>query len=193
MVLLNNSFIYIRFCLLFGIFYSLSSCNQGDFCKDPSVYFSDYQQGSILMQLTLKTAPAPEGLQSPDEIRAYYELHARSFFWHYAWEKNGWYYFLLSCPAPSLYSKRIGIGGKFKSEDLMSIRNYTEVFRTFKLNPEELEKKGKILFNNMAEEKDLRPWQAGGKNTMGEEWIEFPDQMNYFDPASQKWKIKPMP
>jgi hypothetical protein len=186
----SNLSFSVQQLLLFFICLSNFSCGETDYCKTPDTLFSEGQQKSIQMQLTLKTVPKPEGLYAPEEIRAYYESQAKSIFWHYAYTSQGRYFFFISCPAPSLYGKRIGIGGSFLSEDMVSIKNYREVFRTFKLSPEQLDLRGRALFGKMVAGEDLIPFQPGGSKTGNKEWIEFPDQLNYFDTLSQSWKIK---
>lgn len=145
------------------------------------------------MQLVLKTCRKPEGLQSKEEVEEYYKTELQTYFWHYAYEKGGLMYFFLSKPAPSLYGKRTGIAGSFKSQDRMSIKSYREVFRTFKLSPSELEERGRILFEKMVNGKDLTGYQPGGKECKNKEWIEFPDKMNYYDESAQSWKIQDNP
>ena len=75
----------------------------------------------------------------------------------------------------------------------MNILNYREVFHTFKLKPDQLEKKGSFLFEQMVRNQDLSGYQPGGKKTKNEEWIEFPDALHYFDTASQSWQSRILP
>ena len=179
--------VFCTICMVLPLIISFG-CSEPDVKTKPEDHFSESQQRSLLMQLVLKTGTKPEGLSSREEIESHYNSEAQSYFWHYAFEKDGVFYFFISRPAPSLYGKRTGIGGSFSSEDGMSIRHYREVFRTFKLKPGELEQKGGRLFEEMVNNQDLKPYQPGGKKTGGEEWIEFPDAVNYFDSNSQSWK-----
>jgi len=145
------------------------------------------------MQLVLKTCNKPEGLQTKEEIEAYYQTELQTYIWHYAFEKDGIIYFFLSRPAPSLYGKRSGIGGSFRSADHLSIKSYREVFHTFKLSAAELEERGRILFEKLVKGKDLSGYQPGGKDCKNKEWIEFPDKLNYYDESSQSWKNRAIP
>lgn len=169
---------------------SFTSCGDSNVKTKPGEYFSEGQQTALLTQLVLKTAPQPGGLMKKEEMEAYYRAEARSYFWHFLHEKDGRYYFFISRPAPSLYGKRAGIGGYFTTDDRMSIRKYREVFQTFKLKPDEMEKKGGHLFELMVGNSSLKEYQPGGKKAQKEEWIEFPDAMNYFDTISQSWKTR---
>ena len=167
-----------------------NSCTEKDTKANPEDYFTESQKKAILMQLVLKTATKPEGNPEHSEIEAYYQSEAQAYYWHFAHEKDGRFYFYISKPAPSLFGKRTGIGGSFKSEDRLSIREYKEAFRTFKMKHEDLEKRGGILFEKMVNKQNLKGFEPGGKETKNLEWIEFPDSRNYFDTIAQTWKTK---
>ena len=179
-------FIFIL-SLWLGLF---SSCGDYNVKKRPDEFFSEGQQTALLTQLVLKTAPKPAGQMKKEEMEAYYKAEAQSYFWHFLHEKDGQYYFFISRPAPSLYGKRAGIGGFYTTDDRMTIRKYREVFQTFKMKPDEMEKKGGQLFEMMVNNISLKEYQPGGKKALKEEWIEFPDAMNYFDTISQSWKTR---
>jgi len=167
-----------------------NSCTEKDTKANPEDYFTESQKKAILMQLVLKTASKPKGNPEHSEIEAYYQSEAQAYYWHFAHEKDGRFYFYISKPAPSLFEKRTGIGGSFKSEDRLSIREYKEAFRTFKMKHEDLVKRGGILFEKMVNKQNLEGFEPGGKETKNLEWIEFPDSRNYFDTLAQTWKTK---
>jgi hypothetical protein len=189
----NRGFQLLTYFFFLPFLLVMQGCGKEDFKSKPEAYFSESQQRSLLMQLVLKTAKKPEGLQSREEIEAYYNSEAQSYFWHYAHEKEGVFYFYISRPAPSLYGKRTGIGGSFISDDRMSVRTYREIFHTFKLKPAELEKKGALLFEKMVNRQDLQAFQTNGKEGQNGEWIEFPDAIHYFDTISQQWQTRLQP
>lgn len=186
----NKCCFSVPYFLIFPLFLLLSACGGENVKALPESYFSESQQRSLLMQLVLKTAKKPEGLGSKEEIEAYYNSEAQSYFWHFAHEKDGKFYFYISRPAPSLYGKRTGIGGSFRSDDRLSIRSYREVFHTFKLKPADLEKKGGLLFEKMVNGDDLSAYQPDGNEGKNGEWIEFPDDLHWFDTLSQSWKTR---
>lgn len=159
-------------------------------CKKPAEFFSEKEEQSLFMQLVLKTAKKPEGLNSPAEIEAYYQNEQKAYYWHFAYQKNNRFYFFISRPAPSLYGKRSGIAGYFESENKLSVKAYHESFHTFKFIPAELEKKGTVLFQKLVKGEDLTAYQPGGKKTGNSEWIEFPDAAHYYDANSQSWKTR---
>jgi hypothetical protein len=141
------------------------------------------------MQLVLRTCKPPEGTLSQPEVEAYYREQAMTYQWHFAHEKDGGFYFLISRPAPSLYGKRIAIGGFFSSPDQMHIKGFKEVFHTFKMKPEVMLKKGGFLFEKMVNREKLEPYYPN-RNQAKEEWIEFPDELIFYDSTSQSWKTR---
>jgi hypothetical protein len=168
---------------------SISGCKSEIDKFKPEDYFTESQKKSILMQLVLKTSDKPSGNLTASEIEAYYQQEAFTCTWHFVHEKNGSFFFFVSHPAPSLYDKRAGIGGKFKTDDYLHIKGFKEVFRTFKMKPSVLQKKGGVLFEKMVNGQDLSPYYPN-RNSDKDEWIEFPDQLNYYDSLSQSWKMR---
>jgi len=183
------SVLRISIVLLLGSLFVLFSCNLEKDKFKPEDYFTESQKKAIEIQLVLKTAKKPEGSLTGPEIEAYYREQAITIRWHYAHEKNGIYYFLISRPAPSLYEKRAAIGGSFTSPDNLHIKAFKEVFQTFKMKPEILLTKGAVLFEKMVNGQDLKSYYPN-KNNNKEEWIEFPDDINYYDSVTQSWKMK---
>jgi len=52
----------------------------------------------------------------------------------------------------------------------------------------ELKSKSKLLFENYIDGNDLSKFYT--KNSKGEFFIEFPDDINYYDTDLRKWDIK---
>ena len=173
--------------LLFILAVSFWSCSGEDSRYKPEDYFTSGQMEAIKLQLVLKTCKKPEGNLTMPEIEAYYQEEAKTYQWHFAHETDKGFYFLISRPAPSLYGKRSAIGGFFSTPDHMQIRGFKEIFHTFKMKPAELIKNGGVLFEKMVNGQDLRPfYHSRAKDKEG--WIEFPDELNYYDSTSQSWK-----
>jgi hypothetical protein len=167
---------------------SLLSCSSEDSRYKPEDYFTSGQMEAIKLQLVLRTCKKPESNLSMPEIEAYYQEEAKTYQWHFAHETDKGFFFLISRPAPSLYGKRSAIGGFFSTPDNMQIHGFKEIFHTFKMKPDELVKRGGILFEKMVNGQDLRPYyHSRAKDQEG--WIEFPDNLNYYDSTSQSWKM----
>ncbi|MCS6833886.1 MAG: hypothetical protein NZ521_09955, partial [Flammeovirgaceae bacterium] len=99
--------------------------------------------------------------------------------------KEGYHYFMISRPAPSLKEKRTNIAGRFKLGEPHGFDFYEEIFRMYKMEEQERKEKGLFLFKLMLEKADLTPyWGVNHKD----EYIEFPDPHNYFDLQERRWK-----
>ena len=174
---------------VFAIALASFACSNEDSRYKPEEYFTSGQMEAIKLQLVLKTCKKPEGVLTMPEIEAYYQEEGKTYQWHFAHETDKGFYFLISRPAPSLYGKRSAIGGFFTTPDHMQIRGFKEIFHTFKMKPDELMKNGGILFEKMVNGQDLRPYyHSRAKDKEG--WIEFPDDLNYYDSTSQSWKMR---
>jgi hypothetical protein len=176
---------------LAGVFWQLTlvGCKEAPFKTRPSDYFTASQEASIKMELVRKTARKPEGNPEPMEVEAYFQEQLKNCQWHFAHEKNGGFYFLISRPAPSLYGKRTGIGGFFSSPDRMAIKGFREHFHMFKMKPEDVVSRGAVLFEKMVNGEDLTPYYHDRKSEK-EAWIEFPDDLVYYDSLAQKWMMR---
>ena len=168
-------------CIIFG-------CSEEKQKSTPDEYFTQSQKQSLLKQVVIKTAKKPEAAYSAAEINAYYEAQSKDYQWHFAFEKNGRFFIFVSRSAPSLYGKRIGIAGVLNTSNHLNINGFKEIFRTFKMKPEILKIKGATLFEKMVNGEDLSVYNPNPQKT--EEWIEFPDEYNYYDSTSQTWKMK---
>lgn len=188
-IILKRSKLIQKTVFVYTIAFLTFSCSSEDSRYKPDEYFTSGQMEAIKLQLVLKTCKKPEGVFTMPEIEAYYQEEAKTYQWHFAHESEKGYYFLISRPAPSLYGKRSAIGGFFSTPDNMQIRGFKEIFHTFKMKPEELEERGGILFEKMVNGQDLTPYfHSRAKDKEG--WIEFPDDLNYYDSTSQSWKMR---
>jgi hypothetical protein len=99
-------------------------------------------------------------------------------------------FLMLSVPAPSLTVKRKAIGIKLVSDSLGDINYYEEMFRTWKMIPDTLQRRSMLLFDRMVQHQSLSPFYT--INSKNIEYIEFPDGMNYYDNESRGWKVRGM-
>jgi hypothetical protein len=98
---------------------------------------------------------------------------------------DGYTYFCLFRIAPSLVVKKVALAGRLKLSSNGSIEYYEEIYRTWKMLPDELEKKNDLLFSMLLKGEDLSPYY--NHNSGDEEWIEFPDKNIHFDTNLRKW------
>ena len=134
----------------------------------------------------------PEGLTPPERFYPGYDSHyVAQMKLHVidAWYKDGdMNYFLVSRSAPSVTKKRVATGGKVIFDEEGKIKEYEEMFRTWRLAPDTLKKRAIILFDKMVKGEPLRFYET--KYSNGLEYIEFPDEVNYFDKEERAWKVK---
>ena len=173
--------------LLVSVF--IFSCQSKGY--DPKEYLSAKQQDAIMTTIIRYAGRAPEGatiseIFSPSFDKHYSEqqsLHQMDAFYI----KGDTCYFLISRRAPSLKEKRVANGGKFVLGDKGELLYYKEVFRTFKMEPDDLSAKSLFLFKRMVKKEDLEIFE---RIKSQEEYIEFPDQSNYYDDQERTWKQK---
>jgi hypothetical protein len=176
--------------LLFVII--VSSCNKKGY--DPNEHLTLKQQDAVLWSLIRYVARQPEGLTFPERFYKGYDkyyreqqaLHKLDAFYI----KGDTCFFMVSRRAPSLVEKRVANAGKFVLTEKGELMYYKEVFRTFKMKPDELHKKSLFLFDRMVKNEDLSIFE---RSKSQEEYIEFPDERNYFDDKERVWKQKATP
>lgn len=169
---------------------ALISCAKG---YKPSEYLSAKQQDEMMWKIIRYLAKPPEGLTKPERFYKgydpyYQEQQARyRLDSYYIGEKDA-HYFLVSRVAPSIQEKRVATGGIVKFDENGKLIEYEEVFRTWKMKDADLKVKAKKLFDLMVKGESLEKYQT--KFTTPAEYIEFPDDVNYFDKVEREWKQK---
>jgi len=158
---------------------------------NPVTYLSSEKQQQFLLKISryiaklLKHASHEQKFDSKYEL--YYQQEMQKYeIQHYYISADSVHYFLVNRPAPSLYAKKVAIGGKMKYNK-GELVEYEEVFRTWKLKEKELKEKGKILFAAMVEKGNVDEYLPSKTQ---DDWVEFPDSQNYFDKESRRWRIK---
>lgn len=109
--------------------------------------------------------------------------HSLEYYYHDA--STGEIYFSMNRIAPSIHIRKVGIGGIIKKDENNNIIYYEEIYRTWKMPEDELEKKNEVLFSLMVSSGDLSPYFP--ENSGEEEYIEFPNQHTYFDTENRLW------
>jgi hypothetical protein len=158
---------------------------------NPDEYLQSVQKDQFLYNIGRYIAKLPNQVSHNQKFDkkydGYYQEEMKKYkIQHYFISADSTHYFLVTRPAPSLYEKRVAIGGLIRFDNEGKIATYEEVFRTWKMKEEELRKKGQLLFTSMVEKGNVDQYLA---DTTEDEWVEFPDERNYFDKASKRWKI----
>ena len=167
------------------------SCNQKR-NYNPDSILSVKEKDRVLMSIIRYIGKSPENVGVNERFDSKHDIHyldiaSRHRFDQYYIAANGTHYFLISRPAPSLFEKRVAIGGKLKFDENGQVLEFEEVFRTWKLKEEDLKVKGNLLFDLMVNDRDLSPYY---RINSSEEYIEFPDEHNYYDKIERMWKAK---
>ncbi len=175
------------------VFYAFGAlvvgCNKS---YDPDNHLTVQEQDEMMSKVIRYISKAPEGISFKERFyKAYDEYYTEQQGRHRldAWyTHNGVHYFLISRQAPSLTDKRVATGGKLRVGANGSVLEYEEVFRTWKMIPDSLNKKGVFLFDKMVKSESLEPYLT--KNSMPQEYIEFPDDNTFFDSEARAWKTR---
>lgn len=160
---------------------------------NPATYLTPVKQDEVMWKVIRYMARPPENLTFEERFYKGYDdhyheqmaLHRLDAYYIGDDEIN---YFLVSRRAPSLTEKRVAIGGKLRLNKDGSLVEYKEVFRTWKMVPDTLAKRSAVLFDKLVNGGDLTPYYT--KNSKGVEYIEFPDDITYFDVSTRVWKTK---
>lgn len=186
-------------CLLLGLFYVFAvGCGHsvaGDKAIGPraeTVGVDHLDEPGFLYTISRYVCPMPAKATESTKFDARFDTAYRTRAENarldaYYESPDGYVYFLVSRVAPSLAQKRVATGGRLKyGPDNASLSAYEEVFRTWRMEEEELGRKGKMLFQAMLEGKSLEPYYT--KKGQSEDWyIEFPDSRTYYDTSARQW------
>lgn len=104
-------------------------------------------------------------------------------------EKDGYIYFELSRIAPSFKKKYVATGGRLKRDAAGIVKEYEEIYRTWKMERPQLQQKTRLFFAAMVAGEDLSPYYTDNIGDM--EHIEFPDRNTYYDKENRKWETLP--
>lgn len=179
--------------LAFSLFIFISACNSNDSLRS----FEADKQLSTEQQLAFKTQiirfvgklhkkATHESKFDPFFSEYYHELAKKHTLLYYVPNApDGFTYFSIKRIAPSMKLKEVAIAGRVKFNSQNEITYYEEIYRTWKMEPKELNTKNNILFSKLLKGEDLSPYY----NHMSgdEEWIEFPDKDIQFDVESRRW------
>ncbi len=113
-------------------------------------------------------------------------IHQHHLMFYYPSKNSDTIYFAINRITPSLYGKKVAIGGKVLIGQNNQIDFLEETFRTFKMPLDELQEKTQMLFLKMIDGDDLSQYEY--KNSQPEEYIEFPDQYTFYNSIERKWE-----
>lgn len=169
----------------------LASCSLDKDYK-PESHLTVQEQDLFMNRIIRYLSRSPDGVAPEDRLDPAHDQHyAEQMKIHRLdalYGEDHTYFFLVSRVAPSLTEKRVAIGGKATVDENMRITYYEEVFRTWKMEPDSLARRGSFLFDQMVNGKDLSPYYTSRLGNT--DYIEFPDDRTYFDTRQRIWRTK---
>jgi hypothetical protein len=180
---------YLSLFLLFII----SSCEQKQINCNPDTYLSKTEQDSFNYKIIRYIQRLPKYATEENKFDTQFDVDYKnslkdcSLLFYYV-DKENTIYFAVSKTAPSIKLKQTATVGKLNLAANGSITYYEEVFRTWKMEPNELATKTKMLFTKFIKNEDLSDYYTINSNP--EFYIEFPDDINYYDIKLRKWETK---
>jgi hypothetical protein len=181
----------MKWSKIITISFVLFACSNEE-SYDPDERLTPQEKAKFIDSIIRYTTKPPRKIGEEERFNPafdeYFQTQAKLAKLEYYTEKDGYEYFLLSQPAPSLTVKRHATGGRLKSDESGNLEDYEEIFRTWKMTPDTLVKRGKILFKKMVAGEDLTKYYP--QNSGGTEYIEFPDDRTYYDKTTRKWKVR---
>lgn len=175
---------------LYFIFLLILICGCESDKYNPSKYIQKDKEQELIYSVIRYAAKLPPNsnheLKFDPSFDPYYKTVAAEFrIGAYYIDADSTHYILFIKPARSVVPMNESIGCKITFDKNDSIAVYEEVFRTWKMPEETLNKRFPILFDKMVKGESLEPYYS--KNS-GDQFIEFPDDRFYFDKEERKWK-----
>lgn len=180
--------------LLILLIFSQISCEKKTLNIDPKDYLTSQQQSDFnysIVRYIDDIARNATHVSKFDTIHnAEYLNRSKklSLLFYYNDTLNKKVYFAVSKIAPSLKLKKVATVGHLVYDKNSNIKHYEENFRTWKMEPNELKEKTKLLFIKYINGEDLTEYYTANSNP--DFYIEFPDEFTSFDTISRTWKTK---
>ena len=179
---MNKWIVAFLFCLVF-----LLSCKRKYEVKE---YYSQAEQDTLLADIItyVYNKPGYSDWQTRflPKYRKYYVSHLKDFQFHrYFIDENNTHHFYLIRPARGPQGNIRGVGGTFKRDQEGKIYAFKELFNTPIATREQLEIRGAELFKWMIVNGNVNAYL---KNP---DYIEWPDNMTYYDTIQHEWLVKP--
>ncbi len=159
---------------------------------DPERYMTPIEQSEFVYSISRYICHYPSQATENNKWEQRFDKDYRAASNSYALEAyyvdstSGRHYYMVSRLGRSIYEKYVALAGTFVPTELDPLLNYEEVFRTWKLFPEEHRLKSEMLFRKLIRGADLVPYQI--QNSYPEEYIEFPDAETWYDTEARIWR-----
>jgi hypothetical protein len=165
----------------------VSSCGDK---YDVSSYYNRSEQDSLLADIItyiyVRAPYAEWDTRFEPKFRKYYVSQLRDFkFDRYYRDEKGTHYYYIIRPARSAEGNIRGVGGKFSLNASGKIVSFEEMFNTPVASLVDLQNRGRELFARMIKSGNVDDYLSHP------DYIEWPDEMTYYDTLKHEWLIKP--
>ncbi|MBL7851178.1 MAG: hypothetical protein JNN04_09770, partial [Cyclobacteriaceae bacterium] len=130
----------------------------------PASHLSVQQQEDLMQEIIRYVARSPEGIRPEQRLETRFDEHyqeqRRMHRLDACYRDGDVVFFLVSRPAPSLTEKRVAIGGLVERDQAGAMIYYEEIFRTWKMEPDTLERRALFLFDRMVRDEDLKGYYS---------------------------------
>lgn len=160
---------------------------------DPSSHLDVKEKDRIHLAIVRSIGKVPEKATDATKMdkqydQYYLDLASKYQLKNYFISDEGQHFFLEWRQAPSLHEKYVATGGKLRLDRQGNILSFEEVFRTWKMQPDTLSRRGLLLFDKMVKGESLKEFET--RNSKGIEFIEFPDENVFYDTTARTWRSR---
>jgi len=175
---------FIGFIFLSGLIFSCADK------FDVNSYHNIEERDSLLTDIITYVYIRPQYAEWDNRFdarfRKYYVSHLGNFkFEKYYRDDKGNHYYYIIRPARSAQGNIRGVGGKFTLDKEGHISSFEEVFNTPVASLAELQKRGSELFVKMIKNGNIDDYLKHP------DYVEWPNDMTYYDTVRHEWRIKP--
>ena len=170
------------------------ACSKKQQNHTPSFYLSSKEQSDFKYQVVKYIDDLAKNASHETKFDSIYDAEYKTratkleILYFYKDTISNTTYFAIAKIAPSLKLKKVATIGKLKIDKNNNIKLYEERCRTWKMEPQELKEKTKILFEKYVNNEDLSKFYT--VNSQPNFYIEFPDDYTQFDTISRTWISK---
>ena len=165
--------------------YQSSSKTQVNQVEDMDESFKEGFTRKIIRYVGRKPEDASHENKFHPYFDAFYENQVNQhelIAYHQKEEKE---YFVFTRIAPSIHLKKVAIGGYVQFDSNGELKDIELAFRTWKQEPDTLQKRVDLLFSKLVKGESLTPYYT--ENIGNTEYIEFPNSEVWFDKEERRW------